>query len=118
MDTALVLSHPSGRSYVRVCEGLRCAAYHEFIKDAVRRAGGRVLWAPKLKRNVERDREADIALKHAGWRVLRVWEHEHPVHAAQRIAEAVSQPSRLVHDEAGGVRGCSAEPVTLPDRPS
>lgn len=33
-------------------------------------------WAPKLARNVERDRETDAALAEAGWRVVRVWEHE------------------------------------------
>jgi DNA mismatch endonuclease (patch repair protein) len=33
-------------------------------------------WAPKLRRNVERDRAADAALAAAGWRVIRVWEHE------------------------------------------
>lgn len=33
-------------------------------------------WAPKLRRNVERDRAADAALAAAGWRVVRLWEHE------------------------------------------
>lgn len=33
-------------------------------------------WTPKLQRNVERDREADAALEAAGWRVVRIWEHE------------------------------------------
>lgn len=33
-------------------------------------------WLPKLRRNIERDREADARLEHAGWRVLRFWEHE------------------------------------------
>jgi DNA mismatch endonuclease, patch repair protein len=33
-------------------------------------------WAPKLARNVERDRAADAALAAAGWQVVRVWEHE------------------------------------------
>ena len=32
-------------------------------------------WAPKLRRNVERDRAADTALAAAGWRVVRIWEH-------------------------------------------
>lgn len=38
-------------------------------------------WSPKLRRNVERDRAADAALAGAGWRVVRVWEHE-PLEAA------------------------------------
>lgn len=33
-------------------------------------------WAPKLARNVERDRAVDSALGNAGWVVIRVWEHE------------------------------------------
>jgi DNA mismatch endonuclease (patch repair protein) len=33
-------------------------------------------WAPKLRRNVERDRAADEALAGAGWQVVRLWEHE------------------------------------------
>jgi DNA mismatch endonuclease (patch repair protein) len=33
-------------------------------------------WQPKLARNVERDRTADAELAAAGWRVVRVWEHE------------------------------------------
>jgi DNA mismatch endonuclease (patch repair protein) len=32
-------------------------------------------WAPKLRRNIERDRAADAALAAAGWQVVRVWEH-------------------------------------------
>lgn len=33
-------------------------------------------WAQKLDGNVERDRRFDAALAKAGWRVLRLWEHE------------------------------------------
>ena len=33
-------------------------------------------WLPKLERNVIRDREIDISYKKAGWRVIRIWEHE------------------------------------------
>ena len=32
-------------------------------------------WNPKLARNRERDREQTAALRAAGWRVLRIWEH-------------------------------------------
>jgi DNA mismatch endonuclease (patch repair protein) len=38
-------------------------------------------WAPKLRRNIERDRAADAALAAAGWQVVRVWEHQ-PLAAA------------------------------------
>lgn len=33
-------------------------------------------WSPKLRRNVERDQTVNQSLTNAGWRVLRVWEHE------------------------------------------
>ena len=33
-------------------------------------------WAPKLKKNIERDKKMDERLQKKGWRVLRFWEHE------------------------------------------
>lgn len=33
-------------------------------------------WAPKLARNVERDKQHIRALKRGGWRVLTIWECE------------------------------------------
>lgn len=33
-------------------------------------------WSPKLRRTVERDQRNTEALEAAGWRVVRVWEHE------------------------------------------
>jgi DNA mismatch endonuclease (patch repair protein) len=33
-------------------------------------------WVPKLKKNLERDKEKSERLKNNGWKVLRVWEHE------------------------------------------
>jgi DNA mismatch endonuclease (patch repair protein) len=46
-------------------------------------------WAEKLRRNRERDEETDRVLAEAGWRVLRIWEHEDPVEAAHRVAKLV-----------------------------
>ena len=42
-------------------------------------------WREKLDANVRRDRRHDLALAAAGWRVLRVWEHEPTAVAAVRI---------------------------------
>ena len=47
-------------------------------------------WAPKLARNVERDRAADAALAAAGWRVVRVWEHESLDGAVAAVVSALS----------------------------
>lgn len=42
-------------------------------------------WESKLRRNVERDKQTAAALVAVGWRVLRVWEHESPISAADRV---------------------------------
>ena len=46
-------------------------------------------WRQKIEDNKRRDRDTDARLTAAGWRVIRVWEHEDPVVAAARIAEVV-----------------------------
>jgi DNA mismatch endonuclease, patch repair protein len=45
-------------------------------------------WAPKLARNVARDRQTDQIAAERGWTVIRIWEHETPSSAANEI-EAV-----------------------------
>lgn len=42
-------------------------------------------WVAKLEANVKRDRDTDARLRWAGWEVVRVWEHETIVDAADRI---------------------------------
>lgn len=39
-------------------------------------ATNREYWVTKLRRNVERDRAVTEALRHNGWQVVRIWEHE------------------------------------------
>lgn len=46
-------------------------------------------WSAKINRNVARDRRNDLALRSAGWDVVRVWEHEDPQDAADRVERAV-----------------------------
>jgi len=46
-------------------------------------------WAPKLRRNMERDREADRALTEAGWQVVRIWEHESLEEALTKVRSAL-----------------------------
>jgi DNA mismatch endonuclease (patch repair protein) len=46
-------------------------------------------WYEKLQRNVERDREADEHLQGQGWLVIRIWEHEDPETAADRVELAL-----------------------------
>lgn len=53
-------------------------------------------WSEKLAANVVRDRDTDRILARAGWRVVRVWEHEHPDEAADRVEQAVRRLEPLV----------------------
>lgn len=46
-------------------------------------------WRDKLEANRRRDSDTTERLVDAGWVVVRVWEHEDPEQAAQRVAEAV-----------------------------
>jgi DNA mismatch endonuclease (patch repair protein) len=48
-------------------------------------------WAEKLARTKERDRDTDRTLRLAGWKVVRVWEHENPKIAASRIARTIQR---------------------------
>lgn len=48
-------------------------------------------WSAKLARNMERDRFNNAALSEAGWAVVRVWEHETPADAAERIARCLAR---------------------------
>lgn len=42
-------------------------------------------WDAKLSANVARDRQTDDLLTQAGWRVVRVWEHEATEEAAAKV---------------------------------
>lgn len=48
-------------------------------------------WSWKLARTKARDRDTDRLLVEASWTVLRVWEHEPPEEAAQRVVGAYSR---------------------------
>lgn len=51
-------------------------------------------WATKLASNVARDRETDRRLFEAGWTVVRFWEHEDPVAAADLIEQFIRTGER------------------------
>lgn len=48
-------------------------------------------WAEKIARNKKRDRETNRLLRKSGHEVIRVWEHETPSAAADRIALTVEK---------------------------
>lgn len=47
-------------------------------------------WASKLEGNVRRDRDTDERLSSAGWTVVRVWEHEDPTEAVERVVAVLA----------------------------
>ncbi|NAZ85224.1 DNA mismatch endonuclease Vsr [Kineococcus sp. T90] len=65
-------------------------------------------WSPKLRRNVERDRQANAALRSAGWAVVRIWEHEDLGDAVAAVEHALSSAATT----AGGQD--AADPATSP----
>lgn len=46
-------------------------------------------WSPKLRRNAERDTQVNAALRQAGWRVIRIWEHVPVEEAVGTVADAI-----------------------------
>ena len=52
-------------------------------------------WARKIAENRSRDADTDQRLLDDGWTVIRVWEHETPSEAADRVARAVRARSGL-----------------------
>lgn len=69
--------------FVDGCFWHRCPLHSTLPK------ANREWWSQKLADNVDRDRRVDSALTQKGWRVLRIWEHEDPEGAADRIAAVV-----------------------------
>lgn len=46
-------------------------------------------WEAKLDRNRRRDEDTDRILASHGWTVLRIWEHEDPADAVQRVLDCL-----------------------------
>jgi DNA mismatch endonuclease, patch repair protein len=49
-------------------------------------------WTSKVEQNKARDADTDRRLSEHGWTVIRVWEHEDPQDAADRIANVIVSP--------------------------
>ncbi|MFC9356142.1 very short patch repair endonuclease [Rhodococcus sp. NPDC057014] len=69
--------------YVDGCFWHSCPQHATFPKNNAQ------WWADKLAGNVTRDRDTDSTLTDAGWTVVRIWEHENPVVAADRVQAAL-----------------------------
>ncbi len=68
-------------------------------------------WAPKLRRNMERDRQVNNALREAGWRVVRLWEHE-PLASAVEAVVAALQGEEITKPDGTSASG---DTVAAPD---
>lgn len=65
--------------------------WHGCPKHASQPKGNAMFWREKLSRNVARDRDTDALLAAAGWHVIRVWEHEEPGDAVERILQELKR---------------------------
>ena len=52
-------------------------------------------WHLKIKQNQKRDADTTQRLEQAGWKVIRVWEHDDPVEAAEKIYNAIKNNSKI-----------------------
>ena len=50
--------------------------WHGCPKHATYPKSNRDYWLPKLAENKERDKRQSLRLRKAGWKVIRVWEHD------------------------------------------
>ena len=61
--------------------------WHACPIHATKPRNNAAFWRKKLAANKARDRKVNRALRAAGWRVLRIWEHElAPARASQTLA--------------------------------
>lgn len=65
--------------------------WHACPKHGTVPIANREWWENKLMKNRKRDSETNRLCRRAGWKVIRVWEHEEPHRAACRIAKIVHQ---------------------------
>jgi DNA mismatch endonuclease (patch repair protein) len=65
--------------------------WHACPKHRVTPIQNRAFWIRKFTRNVSRDKATNRSLRRAGWRVIRIWEHElrFPERVAARIQRAL-----------------------------
>jgi DNA mismatch endonuclease (patch repair protein) len=67
--------------------------WHGCPEHATWPASNADFWREKIETNRRRDRDTDVRLTAAGWRVARVWEHEDPAVAADRVEQLLRQPA-------------------------
>ncbi|MBV9096492.1 MAG: very short patch repair endonuclease [Frankiaceae bacterium] len=96
VDVAPIPSQPRRRADIvfprrRLAVFVDGCFWHGCEDHGVRPTANAEYWRAKLLRNMERDRETDALLIAAGWRVMRVWEHEPAQAAAARVHALVRE---------------------------
>jgi DNA mismatch endonuclease (patch repair protein) len=71
--------------------------WHSCPEHKTAPASNAAWWSAKLDANVKRDRATDDHLTALGWTVLRFWEHEDPMVAADAVEAAVRRGSTGGH---------------------
>ncbi|WP_353508751.1 very short patch repair endonuclease [Intrasporangium sp.] len=74
--------------------------WHGCPEHGVRPKSNAEWWRQKLMRNTIRDRETDEVLESAGWRVIRIWEHEVSKSSVDELRALVEQIGAQVKDPA------------------
>jgi DNA mismatch endonuclease (patch repair protein) len=73
------------------------------------------LWRAKLLANRQRDARHDEVLRAEGWKVVRVWEHEDPVQAADRVERELTLWAQIV--SSGRAPSTTTRPTNLTTTP-
>lgn len=63
--------------------------WHACPQHATQPASNADWWREKLEANAARDQRVTQALEDRGWHVIRIWEHEDPDEAADKVEDAV-----------------------------
>lgn len=70
--------------FIDGCFWHACPTHGSFPK------ANRTYWRPKLLENAKRDHRTNSRLRKAGWRVLRLWEHDDPVRMLGLIEKEIN----------------------------
>lgn len=79
---------------VKVAVFLDGCFWHGCPEHGTQPKSNAVWWRAKIESNVARDRDTDRRLATQGWNVFRIWTHEDPDEAANRIAAVVCNEKR------------------------
>ncbi|MGB8362126.1 MAG: DNA mismatch endonuclease Vsr [Acidimicrobiia bacterium] len=88
-ETDIVFVAPRVAVFVDGCFWHGCPDHATWPKNNAR------FWRQKIEANRDRDRETNAQLAALGWAVVRVWEHEDPFEASERIARLIKERSAV-----------------------